>query len=189
MESNDRLRAELEAAITKVSRQIEIESGSRNLAAVGPSSRPALVEALQAELSDLKSALSGLGGSGPPAYDGGGRAGQSDEGTSPETTETHGGGVMIALRRSSAGEMPQFDPALLGRLLVFLGAVGAAISVVLAAVHFILGAPLYEGRASPRVMSDPETLEALAAILGGSAIAAGLGAIILRDASRREQTR
>lgn len=182
MESDGELRAELEAAIAKVSRQIEIEQTSSDFVAGGPSGRPALIEGLRAELSDLKDALARLAPGQPAGA--GGPADQPDDDLPPETPPAGGRGILIALRGSSAGKLPGFDPVVVGVLLLILGAVGAVLSATVALAHFVFGAPLYEGRASHRLMTDPDVLGALAAILVASSMMAGFGVSILRVARR-----
>jgi hypothetical protein len=182
MESDAEPRAELEAAIAKVSRQIEIEETSSNLVPIGPSGRPALIAGLRAELSDLEGTLAGLA-PGPPA-EADGPADQPTDDLPPQTPVTQGRGVLIALRGSSAGKLPGFDPVVLGVLLLSLGAIGAVLSAAVALAHFVFGAPLYEDRWAHRPMTDPDALGALAAILVASSFIAGVGVAILRVARR-----
>src|ERR1700683_1931979 len=103
MESEGELRAELEAAIAKGSRQIEIEETSSNLVPSGPSGRPALIPALRAALSRLRRALAARAPRRPAKPNG--PTDQPTDDLPPETPVTQGRGVLIALRGSSAGKL------------------------------------------------------------------------------------
>ena len=179
MESDAELRAELRAAIAKVSRQIEIQAGSVNFLASGPSSGPALVEALKAELSQLEEALAGLEPGAQPAEPAPPTPLDSDLSAPADTNRR---GVLIALKARS------IEPVVVGRFLLFVGSLGVAGAAAAALAHFGFGMPVYEGRQAQRLMRDPEVLEVLAAFACAFGVAAALGLVALRDARRRDAT-
>ncbi len=176
METDSGVRAELEAAIARVSRQIEIQGASRNFAASGPSSGSALVEELQAELSQLQEALAGLESEKPPEEPPSVSEQESD--LEEAAADAERGGVLIAMKRRSV------DPAVLGRFLLVLGSFGLTISAAVALAHFVFGVPVNErGNGQP---SDQGLLEFLAVFASISGFAAARAIAVLRDARRRD---
>jgi hypothetical protein len=176
MESDEELRAELKAAIAKVTHQIDIQSGSGHFAASGPSSRESLIQELQSELANLEDALAGLGSGEPPAEP----QSVSQPDSEPEPPETYRRGVLIALKGRS------FDTVVLSRFLLILGSLGVAGAAAVALAHFAFGAPLYDR--SHRLLSDPEALQLLAAFAGAFGFALALGFFVRRDANSSDGT-
>ena len=162
MESDADLRAELQAAIAKVTRQIEVQSTSRPLRGVGTAEQNAeLVAELQAELTQLEDALAGLGGAAP--------AGQPSQPAAEE--DVSGGGVLMWMRTS---RRPPFNPTIVGVFLTIFGGIWVA-AAVLVAVTIVITAQTPRDRTG-RVMPWTESALVLALVttVGGAALAAGI---------------